>query len=99
MVFDRQSLVFQAGLAKIKDKETADFLDELMSGIDQKYWIGLTGNASSWVWNDGDDLTFDRWQTSTEPSGDGPCVVAIYSWSFKWNDIYCHYESYFICEV
>ena len=83
----------------VKDAGIAGYLDTMMSNIDfTHYWIGLTMNESSWYWDDGSALENDRWQFS-EPSGDGPCVAAIKPWNFKWNDIFCTAEYYFICEA
>ena len=56
-------------------------------------------NPHGWYWDDGSALEYDRWQGSSEPSGDGLCVAAIKSWNFKWNDIFCTAEYYFICEA
>ena len=84
-------------MALLKDEETAVFMEELVSVPD--YWIGLSKNGTSWLWDDESALTYDRWFTASEPSGDGPCVVDKRDWNHFWNDIYCTIKIDFVCEA
>ncbi|XP_009688338.1 hepatic lectin-like [Struthio camelus] len=67
----------------------------------ERFWIGLTDEnlEGEWEWIDGTDYktTFTFWKEG-EPNNSGNEDCA-HLWSFgQWNDVYCTYECYYICE-
>ncbi|XP_040469407.1 hepatic lectin-like isoform X2 [Falco naumanni] len=68
----------------------------------ERFWIGLTDENSEgeWEWIDGTDYktTFTFWKEG-EPNNSGNNEDCAHLWvSGKWNDVYCTYECYYVCE-
>ncbi|XP_076216881.1 hepatic lectin-like isoform X1 [Aptenodytes patagonicus] len=68
----------------------------------ERFWIGLTDENSEgeWEWIDGTDYktTFTFWKEG-EPNNSGSNEDCAHIWvSGKWNDVYCTYECYYVCE-
>uniref|UniRef100_A0A663N566 C-type lectin domain-containing protein n=1 Tax=Athene cunicularia TaxID=194338 RepID=A0A663N566_ATHCN len=68
----------------------------------ERFWIGLTDENSEgeWEWIDGTDYrtTFTFWKEG-EPNNSGSNEDCAHVWiSGKWNDVYCTYECYYVCE-
>jgi hypothetical protein len=64
---------------------------------DCSIWIGAedVGNKR-FVWSDsGQTLEFSRWRTK-EPTGGEGCVIL--SREGTWNDYYCYFKQWFVCE-
>ncbi|XP_025903929.1 hepatic lectin-like [Nothoprocta perdicaria] len=67
----------------------------------ERFWIGLTDENSEgeWEWIDGTDYksTFTFWKEG-EPN-DSSNEDCAHLWGLgQWNDVYCSYECYYICE-
>ncbi|KAJ6652988.1 hypothetical protein lerEdw1_010257 [Lerista edwardsae] len=68
----------------------------------ERYWIGLTdlGTEGIWRWLDGSDYKrgFKYWK-SEEPNDDQRNEDCAHLWIYgEWNDVYCTYPCYFVCE-
>ncbi|KAK4805932.1 hypothetical protein QYF61_021496 [Mycteria americana] len=68
----------------------------------ERFWIGLTDQNSEgeWEWIDGTDYksTFTFWKEG-EPNNSENREDCAHVWfSGEWNDVYCTYECYYICE-
>ncbi|XP_071583129.1 hepatic lectin-like isoform X2 [Heliangelus exortis] len=68
----------------------------------ERFWIGLTDENSEgeWKWLDGTDPknSFTFWKEG-EPNNSGHNEDCAHLWgSGEWNDVYCTYECYYICE-
>uniref|UniRef100_A0A8C0C0N6 C-type lectin domain-containing protein n=1 Tax=Buteo japonicus TaxID=224669 RepID=A0A8C0C0N6_9AVES len=67
----------------------------------ERFWIGLTDEnvEGEWEWIDGTDYktTFTFWKEG-EPNNSGNEDCAHVWISGKWNDVYCTYECFYICE-
>ncbi|XP_078495067.1 C-type lectin domain family 4 member M-like [Ciona intestinalis] len=100
-----------AKLAKIKTQEVQTFLEPLIpKGRSHRdaWFIGLERmRDSSFQWNDGTMLVpqgYANWDgvgDSREPnnsSGDEYCVEIRAMSDYKWNDIPCDKQRYYICQ-
>ncbi|XP_077185447.1 hepatic lectin-like isoform X2 [Paroedura picta] len=67
-----------------------------------RYWMGLTDRdrEGTWRWVDGSDYNtgFMHWKPG-EPNNDGHGEDCAHVWgNGEWNDVYCTYFCYYICE-
>ncbi|KAJ7317612.1 hypothetical protein JRQ81_003774 [Phrynocephalus forsythii] len=68
----------------------------------ERYWIGLTDRIieGHWQWLDGRDeqTGFTFWKRG-EPNDDHLGEDCAHIWNYgEWNDVYCTYPCYYICE-
>ncbi|KAH0628973.1 hypothetical protein JD844_010654 [Phrynosoma platyrhinos] len=68
----------------------------------ERYWIGLSDRdvEGHWTWLDGrdSDSGFTYWARG-EPNNDDRGEDCAHLWGDgKWNDVYCTYPCYYICE-
>ncbi|XP_054859173.1 hepatic lectin-like [Eublepharis macularius] len=68
----------------------------------ERYWMGLTDMDAEgvWRWLDGSDYTrgFQHWKAG-EPNDDARNEDCAHLWgNGEWNDVYCTYLCYYICE-
>ncbi|XP_042308807.1 hepatic lectin-like [Sceloporus undulatus] len=68
----------------------------------ERYWIGLSDIKveGHWTWLDGrDSLSGFTYWARGEPNNDGGRENCAHLWTDgKWNDVYCTYPCYYICE-
>ncbi|KAK7492750.1 hypothetical protein BaRGS_00016055, partial [Batillaria attramentaria] len=89
-------------LAEIGSEEENEFVEQLARQGGRSVWLGGTDAESegSWVWDSsGNALQFKNWITG-EPNNGGneDCLHMWVSHDYKWNDIVCDNEMYFVCE-
>nr|XP_060619832.1 hepatic lectin-like isoform X1 [Anolis sagrei ordinatus] len=68
----------------------------------ERYWIGLSDIEAEnhWKWVDGRDSNngFTHWAQG-EPNDDGKIEDCAHLWNNgEWNDVYCTYPCFYICE-
>ncbi|XP_062975356.1 hepatic lectin-like [Elgaria multicarinata webbii] len=90
----------QSQLAIVNNMAEQNFLQT--RSRNERYWIGLHDMdlEGHWKWIDGSDYinSFTYWKRG-EPNNDGFNEDCAHLWvNGEWNDVYCTYQCYYVCE-
>ncbi|XP_078574753.1 uncharacterized protein LOC144861004 [Branchiostoma floridae x Branchiostoma japonicum] len=95
-------------LADIKTMDLQKFIEGLIRSVDggQSYWMGLNDKQVErvWTWSDGTPISgcdFSYWAPGEPNDGHGrqDCGQLWSYAGFKWDDVECNSQKYFICQV
>ncbi|XP_071094837.1 perlucin-like [Haliotis cracherodii] len=95
---------FRSHLVRITSKEEDDFVTHKAKQIGREFWLGATDciTEGEFRWEGGVPLNYTNWcpEQPNNDGGDKPhhCLMLWKRCGYRWNDLECDAELYFICE-